>query len=213
MGGHRGLLRLDECALHRVELLVKLAVTLRATPRPAAASCSISPSGLQMSKRLPATTRSSTPMSCCTTGRSRPLTTQTQRFVSLHRVRMLGDQRVLRAVDDRRERAVVVQEDGRPPAPHPLAELLVIRERVRQIGDAGTRGNQSPQQFLTPGPSRDSTPSTGSAVMSSTPVSKKPDGAGPPRTSSATVLQALAGHVLRIPLRGGGRSSPAGHRP
>ena len=54
-----------------------------------------------------------------------------------HRIpHALGDHRILGPVDDRRERAVVVEEHGRPPAGQLLAELLVIRERVRQVGDA-----------------------------------------------------------------------------
>jgi hypothetical protein len=48
----------------------------------------------------------------------------------------LGDQGILGPVDDRREGAVVVEKHGRTPAGHPLAEALVIRERVRQVGNA-----------------------------------------------------------------------------
>jgi hypothetical protein len=48
----------------------------------------------------------------------------------------LGDHRILEAVDDRRERAVVVEEHGGLPSGQPVAEPLVVRERVRQVGNA-----------------------------------------------------------------------------
>jgi hypothetical protein len=54
-----------------------------------------------------------------------------------HRVpRALGDDRILRPVDDRRERTVVVEEHSGPPAGQALGERFLIRERVRQVGDA-----------------------------------------------------------------------------
>jgi hypothetical protein len=54
-----------------------------------------------------------------------------------HRIsHALGDHRILGAIDDRREGAVVVEEHGGLPSGQLLAEPLVIRERVRQVGNA-----------------------------------------------------------------------------
>ena len=140
-----------------------------------AASCSIVPSsGDQMSKPwLPATTRSLTPMSSCTTGRSRPLTTQhrapgRQRG---HRLpHALGDHRVLGPVDDRRQRPVVVQEHGRAGIPNPARHLvprsafgrspmLELRNVIR--APRPTAGWLSPRRVRPPHRDRSSAPAPG----------------------------------------------------
>jgi alkanesulfonate monooxygenase SsuD/methylene tetrahydromethanopterin reductase-like flavin-dependent oxidoreductase (luciferase family) len=47
--------------------------------------------------------------------------------------------RAVTALGESAQAAVVVEEDGRLPSGQPLAEPLVIRERVRQVGNACTR--------------------------------------------------------------------------
>jgi 2-phospho-L-lactate transferase/gluconeogenesis factor (CofD/UPF0052 family) len=55
-----------------------------------------------------------------------------------HRVaHALRDDRVLRALDNRRQRLVVVEEHGGTAPAQPLPELLAVAQRVRQPVDAG----------------------------------------------------------------------------
>src|SRR5215207_4920160 len=80
VGGYGRLLRLDEGAIDLAQLLAQARLhPFEQPPKPSPSSRWISPpTGLQMSKPwLPATIRSSTPMSFWTTRLSRPLTTHT----------------------------------------------------------------------------------------------------------------------------------------
>lgn len=87
----------------------------------------------------PATIRSSTPMRPWTTRRSRPLTTQNRAALRKspdRRAHALRDDRVLRPVDDRSQRAVVVEEDRRTMSPEVPRELVAVAHGVGQRRDA-----------------------------------------------------------------------------
>jgi hypothetical protein len=101
---------------------------------PSSASCWIVPSsGLQMSKPwLPATIRSSTPMSSCTTCLSRPLTTHTGHRSASPRTasRMLSEMSASSGWSTMGGRAVVVEEPGGSPTGQVPVELLPVVDRA-----------------------------------------------------------------------------------